>query len=293
MITMRKESHKFHVLIFFLLIFSHRCIASQPFVTAGLLGQLGNQMFQVAAATSLALDNNANAVFPEFLTRTDNGIPTNYKHIFWRLDTSPLSQGIAVLYSEPSLIYSPIPYYPNIKINGYFASEKHFKHHKEEILALFAPHPNILQYLESKYHSIIHHPHTVSVHLRTYFSEDPNHLSFTFNGREYLQRAVWLFPEDYLFVVFSDNIRWCKENLSDLAKNICFIEGEAYYHDFYLMSLCKHNITSNSTFSWWAAYLNLNPDKIVIAPSRWFESTAIQLGFDSRDITPEDWFVLD
>jgi hypothetical protein len=91
-----------------------------------------------------------------------------------------------------------------------------------------------------------------------------------FPGIAYYERAVSLFPEDSLFIICSDDIKWCKNHLSHLSKNLIFIEGNIHTHDFYLMSLCKHNIISNSTFSWWAAYLNPNPDKITVTPDHWF-----------------------
>lgn len=76
-----------------------------------------------------------------------------------------------------------------------------------------------------------------------------------------------------VYFIFSDNISWCKENLDsigvDNSDEVIFVDhniGEKSYRDMQLMSLCKHNILPNSTFSWWGAYLNQNPDKIVITP---------------------------
>lgn len=78
-----------------------------------------------------------------------------------------------------------------------------------------------------------------------------------------------LFPEDTLFVVFSDRINWCKHHFSKLNKNIVFIEGNTHIQDLFLMSMLKSHIISNSTFSWWGAYLNTHPSKIVVAPNFW------------------------
>jgi len=73
------------------------------------------------------------------------------------------------------------------------------------------------------------------------------------------------------FFVFSDDILWVKKNLK--IKNATYIDQQVIPHeDLHLMSLCRHNITANSSFSWWAAWLNQHKNKIVIAPKQWFES---------------------
>jgi Glycosyl transferase family 11 len=90
--------------------------------------------------------------------------------------------------------------------------------------------------------------------------------------------------EDPRYFIFSDDISWAKENLE--LSNCTFIDhnsGKDAYIDMYLMSLCKHNITANSTFSWWAAWLNKNEGKIVIMPERWLNNIS------APGIFPSEW----
>ncbi|MEI6894718.1 MAG: alpha-1,2-fucosyltransferase [Colwellia sp.] len=87
-----------------------------------------------------------------------------------------------------------------------------------------------------------------------------------------------------VFVIFSDDIPWCRENIK--ADNIHFVDwnsAEQSFQDMHLMSLCKHNIIANSSFSWWGAWLNSNPNKIVISPDKWIHYTG------TMDIVPDEW----
>lgn len=276
---------------FLFLITLPNVVLAKPFVIGELIGQFGNQLFIIAAATSLALDNGAEAIFPDLVGTTDPvfNIPLNYEKVFFHLNTAKPAQDIEYYFRENGFHYTPIPYKPNMYLFGFFQSEKYFVNHKNEILQLFAPSQEIVTYLESKYTDIIYHPKTVSVHVRSYLKEDPQQKFYPTYGSEYFEKAMMPFPEDTLFVVFSNQIEWCKKNFAHIKRNIRYIEGESHYHDFYLMSMCKHNIICNSTFSWWAAYLNSNPDKLVIVPPVWFGPTCHH---DTRDLIPEGWLIL-
>ncbi len=93
-----------------------------------------------------------------------------------------------------------------------------------------------------------------------------HHLHEDMSDNYYL-RAMSLFPGEK-FLVFSDDIPWCKQN--PLFKYCEFSEGLSEIEDLNLMANCKHNIIANSSFSWWAAWLNPNIEKKVIAPKKWF-----------------------
>ena len=259
----------------------------KPFVMGHLEGQLGNQFFIVAATLALAWDNDAIPVFPDFKKRRNPDIQVNYKNVFWRLITEkPNDQKVEFRYHAPRYPidgYLPIPYQPNMVLYGYFQSEKYFAHHKERIKKTFEPSEEIVDYLVEKYGNFFVNNTTVSIHIRMY----KEHREFYFfHGRDYIKRAISLFPKNVQFIVCSDDIEWCKENLSDLAKQMLFIENQPHYYDFYLMSMCDHNIITNSSFSWWAVYLNKNPKKIVVAPEKWYRKA---LDMTERDLIPDGW----
>lgn len=264
-------------------------VSAQECVMGNIMGQLGNQFFIIAATVSLALDNDAEPHFPDLLSCTQYNVPVNREQIFkyQNIDMSnPRVKG-SYIYREPHFHYDPIPYTANMTLFGWFQSEKYFINHKVEILELFAPPQHILNYLEKQFHSIIHNQKTVAIHHRSYVKENPAYENcFVSLDMTYYLAAMAEFPEDYTFVVFSNDVDWCKKNFKDVPRKIIIMEMGPHYYDFYLMSLCKHQIICNSSYSWWAAYLNPNPNKKVIAPSRWFTPQYIK---DSYDLIPPEW----
>jgi hypothetical protein len=131
------------------------------------------------------------------------------------------------------------------------------------LLDLFAPASHILNYVFSKYAWILGHPNAVSVHVRTY-NKEYHETTVRFLGMDYYKKAMEFFPKDSLFVIFSDRINWCRRHFP--SDRCVFIGGNNHIQDFFLMSLLKNHIISNSCYSWWAAYMCNHPDKIVVAP---------------------------
>jgi hypothetical protein len=87
--------------------------------------------------------------------------------------------------------------------------------------------------------------------------------------------------------IFSDDMDWAKANLK-FDVQTTYVEnntGENSYLDMQLISLCKHNVIANSSFSWWGAWLNKKPEKIVVAPVKWFNDDTV----NTKDIVPETW----
>ncbi len=181
---------------------------------------------------------------------------------------------------------------PPIYIAGYWQSERYFrdveKHIREDFsfrLPLSDRNRGIIEEITGT--------ESVGVHVRRGdYAEKPG-AARTHGGvcgDEYYRKAVSLVAgkvKNPVFFFFSDAIDWVESNLRvrDPSRYVGGNAGDRDWEDMRLMSLCRHNIIANSSFSWWAAWLNSNPGKTVIAPSRWFSDK----GRTDRDIVPSGW----
>lgn len=129
---------------------------------------------------------------------------------------------------------------------------------------------------------------SISIHIRRGDYLNFSDIYGNICDKNYYNKAIERFKEfkDVIYIFFSDDVNWVKGEFSHISNSI-FVDwntGSNSYIDMYLMSNCKHNIIANSSFSWWGAYLNNNPDKIVIAPKKWFKSK-----LEDPNIFPPDW----
>jgi len=257
------------------LYFSKTKHDNRPVVTVEYWGQLGNRLFQTAHAVSYALENDCRLILPKRYKK-DKNLQEFAKYLpFTKRPKVPFH-----VYEQKDLFhYKKVPFQKNICLKGYFESEKYFYPHKEVIKKIFSPTWKRKLSLWFKYREVLSHPKSVALHIRTYYydflSQGKNleyYQNFPPPDMKFIQEAISLFDEDCLFVVFSDYMPWCKSNLSKMNRNFHFIEDGDVISDFYLMSMCTDMIISNSTFSWWAAYLNPNPNKKVVVRVPWFGS---------------------
>jgi hypothetical protein len=266
------------------LITCSTAIASKPttYVVGSLFGQAGNNFFQIAAACATAWDHEAEAYFPDLAI-----IPTLYHHYFSRCNIDPPSDEISFDWDGP-IDYSDIPYQPYMKLHGYLQSWKYFDHHKERLQKLFAPIDRDKRYIQRKYGTLLNESITVGIQLRYYKEEAP---SFPQYGKEYLEKAMALFPDTALFLVSTNTLSFAKQEVPTKGKHVIFLENEPHYIDFYTLTCCKHLIISNSTFGWWAAYLNPHPNKVVVAPRIWmFHLLPDQeLALNHPDLYPQEF----
>jgi hypothetical protein len=245
---------------------------------------LGNQLFQIATVLSYAKDNNFKAIFPCLRNTKHYG---NYVDNILRnlvVDDDMPSDFISFSNSEP--IYKPLPVVNKSVVvhDSYLQSEKYFVHNRDLILDTLRPSTNDVEYLRKKYSNI---SGSISCHVRR---GDYVHLQGKYNtlvNSDYYKKAIDVLGDGEV-IVFSDDIDWCKENFKLDGRNLVFSQEEDY-RELYLMSMCKHNIIANSTFSWWGAWLNANEDRKVIAPSQWF---AVDHNRKDVDLIPQDWIVI-
>ena len=183
-----------------------------------------------------------------------------------------------------------------ITLDGFWQSEEYFRENaaiiRKELTLTTIPSPEFNHYQ----HLIQNTSTAVSMHIRRgdYVNHPVFSQTFGFIGTAYYEQALnQLFQQvdnPQLFV-FSDDQDWVKQNLS-LPDNTVYVHNtgpDSDVADLVLMSQCRHNITANSSFSWWGAWLNSNPDKLVITPKKWYKQ---QPTWDTKDLLPATWLAL-
>lgn len=267
-------------------------------VKVKLVGGLCNYIFQIAAAYAYSLKHNKQLVL------TSNDSVVIHKHVSEYTDNilnkvsivENISNNNFVVYKEAGFHYTEIPpINSDVLLDGYFQSEKYFLEYKNEIKDLFSYPENIfndivLKFKEKYELNILDDSiNYCSMHVRRGdYLKSPNH--HPSQDVSYYMKALKKMPKDSLCLIFSDDIKWCKENFPEIPGKFIFVEGNKDYEDLLLMSLCKNNIICNSTFSWWAAWLNKNENKIVIMPKNWFGIA--YSNWNTKDLICNNWTIM-
>lgn len=239
-------------------------------VTTKLFAGLCNQMFMISAAIGYAKKHGIKYFLPP-TTIAPHVWPTYFPQF-----PTQRCPPHYFTYKEPEHCYNEIPFYEHIQLEGYFQSEKYFSHCRQDILDAFQiPYKKMEGY--------------VSIHVRRgdYLLYKDKHPVVTI---EYITDAVKFFLDKGRknFIVCSDDIKWCRIQLKPLelfGAVFSFSSGHGPIEDLALLSCGEHFIGSNSSYSWWAYYLNRNPDKIGIFPKVWFGPGNSHLSV--RDLYPE------
>jgi hypothetical protein len=256
-------------------------------ISSILQGGLGNQLFQVAAAASLAKDINTISIFNtslHILNLQGNKAISYSNNVFSRINLIKNEYPLTNLeiYEEQKYSYTQLPRKDNLLLKGYFQTQKYFLHNSEYIRDLFIETEEVESYIKNKYQNI-DFDKSISMHIRRGdYLRFPN--IHPVCNVDYYNNSLKLLGEYDKLLIFSDDIDWCKNNLK--YDKMYFVESEPDYIDFYLISRCKDNIIANSSFSWWAAWNNRNNSKRVIYPNTWFGPSGPP---DTQDLFPEEW----
>lgn len=268
----------------------------------GYNGRLGNQIFQYAVLLNLANKLNTEVILPLKNNNVKQDGCFDYSTNSWipyKLDlydcfkiTSKQSNKIDVKYTykEPHFNYSETinSIVDFTSVEGYFQSEKYFIDSKEKILSEFIFKDEIeteANYFINNVKNSVNDKEIVGIHVRR--GDAVVNPTFFLLDIEYFISCITKYFTDteYAFVFISDDIKWCK-NTFESADNVFFSEKSSFV-DLCIMSKCNHNIISNSSYSWWGAYLNKNKNKKIIAPSKWFKNKSIIM----KDLYCENWII--
>ena len=171
-----------------------------------------------------------------------------------------------------------IPKQPGgVLLRGFFQSPLHFDHCQQEV-------KNVLKLQ-------INPIDAVSLHVRRGDYLAPNQDTFKPVDMNYINQAMSHFKSirKTKFMVVSDDLPWCRENIKDSDCEILFSNGQSVYSDLCLMASCEHHIISNSTLAWWAAYLGRNENKIVVSPSGEAPNWFLHNRMDTSNLLPKEW----
>ena len=255
-------------------------------ITGHLMGGIGNLLFIVATCYSLSKKYKSTLKFYTKMWNDKRKNIIEYNMIKnFQLD-STTNRNYNITYRENNFFYETIHLDSRINncIYGYFQSYKYFDKYKTEFVKML--HNPYSKMVESTIHQFKNNMLTpVSIHVRRtdYLSLSHIHLNLS---SEYYSNAISHFStENSIFIIFSDDVTFIQnEPLFQNLPHKIIIDNPDDEYCFWLMSACTHNIIANSSYSWWASYVNSNPNKLVIAPETWFGPSGPQ--YKIRDIIP-------
>ncbi len=292
-------------------------------IVSRILGGLGNQMFQYAAGSAIAFKHNQLLLLD---LKDFDGYPLHngfeldrifnveyrevtfheLKKLLWIANFSYLIRIFKHRFLKPikpRVFIVESSFIDSSEFNkvqndsylyGYWQNERYFKS-IESLIRLHFSFKLPLSGLNSELASSIQIGSSVSVHIRRgdYLSDKKTAALMSVCTSDYYAKAISLIAgkvKQPKFYIFSDDIDWVKQNIP--IKYPCVYvnhnHGIESYIDMQLMSLCRHNIIANSSFSWWGAWLNKNPEKIVCAPKSWF----VNNDSSGLDVVPDTWVTL-
>ncbi len=280
-------------------------------ITCHLMGGLGNQLFQIFATISYAMKSRNTFVFSNEKTLGGNGCTLRYT--YWdtflsRLKTFLIDaiQNHIHIIREKDFTFNELPIQEmvnnNVKIFGYFQSYKYFIDNYKTIYRLLnvdSYKNGVLDKLQLSYTDL---DNVISMHFRIGDYKPIQHIH-PLATKDYYHRCLHYICSQTHIPTYTI-MYFCEDNdiddvdriVNELKKDfplLTFVRGEnklADWEQMLLMSCCHHNIIANSSFSWWAAYLNSWCDKTVCYPSVWFGPAAPH---NTKDVCPQEWIKIE
>ncbi|WJS95138.1 alpha-1,2-fucosyltransferase [Flavobacterium johnsoniae] len=286
-------------------------------------GGLGNQMFQYAVASILAKKNNTAVLIDDtffdqkekkegFTPRdfellifnnnysfaTKSNILSFYRLLFIEKIKNKLGLRNKKVYQEKEFGFDKkiLSLTSSIYLSGYFQSYKYFSGYESYIKKAFSFPEEKLDTLNREILVKIRNTNSVSIHVRR--GDYVNDLvTQSFHGNcsiSYYSEAISKIShkiDNITLFFFSDDLEWVKMHFKEVKYPKIFVDHNIKsdsWKDMFLMSSCNHNIIANSSFSWWAAWLNNNSNKIIISPKKWFNDEQKK----TTDLIPEEWIRL-
>ena len=276
-------------------------------ITCNLMGGLGNQLFQIFTTISCAINTRQKFAFID-IDKLGSG-QTTIRPTYWdnflsklKIFTTKMFPKMLVV-KENGFRYNPLNLLEyqgqNICLHGYFQSYKYFAHNYQVICRMIGLEEIKTNVIAKTNISKDYLDATISIHFRLGDYKKIQHYH-PIMKLEYYLNAFSLITNISNETEIKNVLYFCEEeDLLDVSEiinkvknhypNFTFIKASNSLSDWeqmILMSCCKHNIIANSSFSWWAAYFNTNPDKIVCYPALWFGEVA---GNDIKDLCPNEW----
>jgi hypothetical protein len=279
-----------------------------------LQGGLGNQMFQFAFGISLSKKLNAPLYFDLSFYEQDTGLtPRQYELGIFTPSANIADRGLLkrilkpnliqkflvrnTVYKERNLLFAREVFdvKPPAYFDGFWQSEKYFTGVEQAVRNAFTFKIPLNPKSQKIATALAQIAGAVSVHVRRgdYVNSKETHDLHGICTTTYYQNAMDLMKQRVInpaFYFFSDDPEWVKRELLPVTDHATLIQhnpGTDSWQDIVLMSKCKHHIIANSSFSWWGAWLNPDPEKIVIAPTDWFNCKTAY--FDATDMVPGGW----
>jgi hypothetical protein len=284
------------------------------------MGGLGNQLFQYAAAKHLSVLNNAELYFDTsfFNTKTEDTTPRKFEldvfHIKYKLATDEmLNHFHGCEFNSTERVLTKLLSFGKFKkykfneygfdehflalkgnyyVRGFFQSEKYFSAIKSIIREELIIEQEHLPADVLLVNQIKNTANAVSIHIRRgdYIRNLTSMDAHGICSKDYYVKSIKLLREklgeDLHFYIFTDDPTWVRNEMNwEIDSTI--VSDKKPIEDFYLMSLCNHNIIANSTFSWWAAWLNENENKSIIVPKQWTN----MLQTEKIELAPKNWIL--